>query len=184
MLYRHFGYLLSRILLDKQDGLRCLEEQLDQLDTEEKYDQADRLLRRTSQGEQRRRLLSDTGRKFCEYFQIMGAAQKLMFANRPTASEHKSVPNFIAENRVAAKEAEYVCWKEDLITLRPGRQNAWLDRGIEKVLKLLHCNALEYIFGSKVCESDPVFVRITKDARPSLDQPFELDLTDGFDSTY
>lgn len=39
MLYRRFGFLQSRLLLNKQDQLRALEEQLDQLDQndEEQY---------------------------------------------------------------------------------------------------------------------------------------------------
>jgi hypothetical protein len=32
MLYRRFGYLQSRLLLEKQDDLRRLEEELDRLD--------------------------------------------------------------------------------------------------------------------------------------------------------
>lgn len=34
-------------------------------------------------------------------------------------------------------EQQYIMWKEDLLTLRPGRDHAWLDRGIESCLQLL-----------------------------------------------
>lgn len=33
MLYRRFGFLQARLLLNKQDQLRALEEQLDQIDS-------------------------------------------------------------------------------------------------------------------------------------------------------
>ena len=35
MLYRRFGFLQSRLLLNKQDQLRALEEQLDDIDKED-----------------------------------------------------------------------------------------------------------------------------------------------------
>ena len=75
MLYRRFGYLQSRILLDKQDELRCLEEQLDELDASEMYLQADKLFRRGSLGEQRKALLDDIERKFCEYGKCLSKHQ-------------------------------------------------------------------------------------------------------------
>ena len=39
MLYRRFGFLQARLLLNKQDQLRALEQQLDQIDSsdEEEY---------------------------------------------------------------------------------------------------------------------------------------------------
>lgn len=38
---------------------------------------------------------------------------------------------------VHTDEQQYVMWKEDLLTLRPGRDHAWLDWGIETCLQLL-----------------------------------------------
>jgi hypothetical protein len=35
MLYRRFGFLQARLLLNKQDQLRALEEQLDEIDNED-----------------------------------------------------------------------------------------------------------------------------------------------------
>lgn len=67
-----------------------------------------------------------------------------MAFHRPSASEHRSVVTYVRnECPVDEKESEYVYCKEDLITLRPGRENAWLDRSIEKLLKVLHCSMLE-----------------------------------------
>lgn len=67
MLYRRFGYLSSRVLLEKQDELRALEEQLDELDDHDTDNNFDRLLKREFQGEERKKLLFDIQFKFCEY---------------------------------------------------------------------------------------------------------------------
>jgi len=67
MLYRRFGYLQSRVLLDKQDELRLLEAQLDALDRSEMYNEPDNLFTRECQGEQRKKLLSSIEILFCEY---------------------------------------------------------------------------------------------------------------------
>lgn len=39
---------------------------------------------------------------------------------------------------VYSEEAKFTLCKEDLITLRAGREHAWLDRAIERVLRKLH----------------------------------------------
>jgi len=64
--------------------------------------------------------------------------------NRPSASEHRSVLNYIHKvGPVDDEESQYVYCREDLVTLRPGRENAWLDKSIERLLKALHCPLLE-----------------------------------------
>jgi len=46
MVYRRFGYFQARVLLEKQDELRELEEQLDDIDHDDSKDDFDRLVRR------------------------------------------------------------------------------------------------------------------------------------------
>jgi hypothetical protein len=67
MIYRRYGYLQSRILLEKQDELRLLEEQLDQLDYSEMYDNPDNLFKREAQGKERKGILNRIESTFCEY---------------------------------------------------------------------------------------------------------------------
>jgi hypothetical protein len=64
--------------------------------------------------------------------------------HRPSQGDYASVLNFM-ENRtpLIQPEGDWVYREEDLITLRAGREHAWLDSGIEKVLKWLHCDLLE-----------------------------------------
>lgn len=40
--------------------------------------------------------------------------------------------------------------KEDLITLKPGRENAWFDWFVERMLQKLNCGLVRYVFCSKV----------------------------------
>ena len=47
---------------------------------------------------------------------------------------------------VIKAEGLWVEWKEDLITLRPGRERAWVDVWIERLLRLLHNPVIEVRF--------------------------------------
>ena len=83
MLYRRFGYLQSRILLEKQDELRSLEAQLDNLDSSEMYDAPDNLFTRDCQGETRKGLLTQIEGKFCEYGRASSAPEIKQSIDRP-----------------------------------------------------------------------------------------------------
>lgn len=39
-------------------------------------------------------------------------------------------------------DSNFVYRKEDLVTLRPGRESAWLDSSVERLLGLLHCKLI------------------------------------------
>ena len=71
-----------------------------------------------------------------------------MALNRPGNAEHTSVLNYVEGlTPVAKKESQYLYNKEDLITLRPGREHAWVDRSIEQLLRVADCRPL------RVCTS-------------------------------
>ena len=42
-----------------------------------------------------------------------------------------------------AADMAWVYEKEDIVTLRPGRENAWLDGFVERILHKSHCDAIE-----------------------------------------
>jgi len=75
-----------------------------------------------------------------------------MAMNRPSKSDYTSVVNHM-HNREPLVEAEgsWVYKKEDLVTLRAGREHAWLDSGIEKMLKWFHCGFLEVSMNTSGC---------------------------------
>lgn len=69
-MYRRFGFLQSRLLLEKQDELRELEEQLDRSDKKEEKAAVTRPMTRDLVSDQladRKELLSKVEEKFCAY---------------------------------------------------------------------------------------------------------------------
>jgi hypothetical protein len=67
MLYRRFGYLQSRLLLEKQDELRVLEEKLDKMDEHDFDDDTYQLTTREGQSDERIALKQEAEVKFKEY---------------------------------------------------------------------------------------------------------------------
>jgi hypothetical protein len=59
-------------------------------------------------------------------------------ANKPSARDRESVHNYIAFTKpLLEADSSFIKHTEDLITLRPGRESAWVDTIIERVLKML-----------------------------------------------
>lgn len=154
MLYRRFGYLFARVLLNKQDHLRRLEDELD------KFDKANEDFAVTTEPnriskpviDSRNALLEniDTalagygrdeskphhGMSLTEIASSLSHAQRLMNFNKPSNSEQQSVEAYLDNHKPVKKdERAYAEFKEDLVTLRPGREHAWLDRMIEASLQ-------------------------------------------------
>lgn len=64
--------------------------------------------------------------------------------NRPGAGEYESVIHYLdGTQTLPEKQSSYIRWREDLVTLRPGREHAWLDRAIEKSLKFTRCRPID-----------------------------------------
>jgi hypothetical protein len=79
------------------------------------------------------------------------AAREVMSFNRPTSDEWKSIENYVWNHKqIEQKETRFIYHKEDLVTLRPGREHAWLDSFVEKMLRWFNCNLIEV-------RSHPVF---------------------------
>ena len=159
MLYRRFGYLQSRLLLEKQDDLRLLEEELGRLDRRhgKKPESAMAISLKTREEsdepyvQERKSLLSSIEVKWLEYSNLLLSSRNMTGMNRPSDSEFRSVNRYMwQENPLFAPEAKYMLHKEDLVTLRPGREHAWLDASLEHLLRWCNCGLVEWIFRSKV----------------------------------
>lgn len=63
---------------------------------------------------------------------------------KPSARDYRSVLHFMENDggQVFEEESGWVYDKEDLITLRPGREHAWLDGFLERMLKVCRCRLL------------------------------------------
>jgi hypothetical protein len=70
-IYRRFGWIQSRLLLDKQEELRILEADLEKLDLEISRDDGDalcsRMLHEENFAQRHRKILSDMETAFCAY---------------------------------------------------------------------------------------------------------------------
>ncbi|CAG8971605.1 hypothetical protein HYALB_00007998 [Hymenoscyphus albidus] len=172
MIYRRFGYLHSRILLRKQDQLRTLEDELDEHDdgdlpedeTEEATSRARLDLRsrdsdeascaktaRESPGTRTRTdILDDIEIVLKQYGELLLQTQNMVALNKPATRDFKSVERYIfGKQPLVDEEQGFIYKKEDLITLRDGREMALLDNFIETLLKVFHCKPLQLIFCSK-----------------------------------
>jgi hypothetical protein len=94
-----------------------------------------------------------------------------MSSNRPKTNEIRSVYNYLTDiDPVHDDEQQYILWKEDLLTLRPGRDHAWLDRGIEKCLQVLQTRVPYIQVGNVGLEtgSELLLIVLRKSSHPVL----------------
>lgn len=60
--------------------------------------------------------------------------------NKPASRDYTSVKNYFDDEQPLCSDDEfYIYRKEDIITLKPGRENAWLDGVVEKILQTFTC---------------------------------------------
>lgn len=166
MVFRRFGYLQSRLLLEKQDDLRLLETQLDKLDQADARNEPESLMTREvledDDARPQAELLGKIEKKFCEYCTyarksptqicpdrgssatLLTSAQALTSLNKPSTGEYRSVEAWINNIKPCYNaEHSFIYRKEDLVTLRPGREHAWLDSSVESLLRVFNCKSVE-----------------------------------------
>ncbi|KAI4270248.1 MAG: hypothetical protein L6R38_007191 [Xanthoria sp. 2 TBL-2021] len=162
-IYRRFGFLYSRVLLSKQDELRKLEDDLDAMDNRDAHtsdktrkclkSRAKDFARTSTNGSQtRKELLQTVESKLYEYGGILLQAQQMVSLNKPADRDHLSVQHFLESGYedngqklmpLMEGDNEFIYRKEDLVTLRPGRESAWLDAFVERLLKMIHCKPVQ-----------------------------------------
>jgi hypothetical protein len=63
--------------------------------------------------------------------------------NRPAARDQTSVRTYLEDDwPLMEKDCSYIYQGEDLVTLRTGRENAWLDSFVERALRMFHCKPI------------------------------------------
>lgn len=63
--------------------------------------------------------------------------------NRPGNRDYNSVRHYIEGKRPLLEDGDdFVYQREDLVTLRPGRECAWLDAFVERVLRTVRCKPI------------------------------------------
>lgn len=147
---RQFRRVQARLILEKQDEMREIEEEIDSFDRADfmKPDKADRdpllpwrLTRRRRQdpeeAKKRRELFERAEKKFKEYSDLVSAAQRLACFEKPAKYEHESVSDVVWQTlQVTASEMEWMLPenRHDLISLRGASEHATVGAVIEKTI--------------------------------------------------
>ncbi|KAL6718279.1 hypothetical protein ACLMJK_004367 [Lecanora helva] len=156
MIYRRFGTIFSRLLLSKQDELSKMEKLMAGMDKDdEDAGHEEYLMSRTLDDERgddvphtwdetRTQLLERMEKKTLEYAELLLKAQQLKALDKPSRRDYKSVLHFMENDGgpLFEEEANFIYEKEDLVSLRPGREHAWLD-GILELLIPLEANCVK-----------------------------------------
>ena len=164
-IYRGFGYLHSRVLLQMQDELRCLEEGLAELDNRIDVSEDRRKLtcrefdshqaRRENKPSEHEQIMSNIKEKLVQYGtnnidtyedtadnqfidKFLMKARKLNTFQRPSNRDYRNVRTWFWNAKpLIQKEEAYILRKEDLLTIRHGREWAGFDGFIEDMISKL-----------------------------------------------
>ncbi|KAF2684473.1 hypothetical protein K458DRAFT_418039 [Lentithecium fluviatile CBS 122367] len=159
-IYRAFGYLHSRVILELQDELRCMEEELTELDLMDlENGDGHRLRSRKDDRQQAKRENTESCRakliaairgKLVDYDEIVVKAHELNGFQRPSKRDYRSFRTWFWNVKPLnyEREEQFIKRKEDLITLRHGREWAGFDGWVEKCIQKLHCRLTHRIFST------------------------------------
>lgn len=128
MIFRRFSQLQARLILEKQDQLRNVEQDLIFFDEEDflksKTDNLARLDRRRRQNPEEREAREEIMRRaetvFTEYADLLTAAQRLASFGKPETHELESVQRYIYFTKpIVLSESNWIFQKrDDIVTLR------------------------------------------------------------------
>ncbi|KAI4943807.1 hypothetical protein J4E86_009772 [Alternaria arbusti] len=126
-IYRGFSYLHARVILDLQDELRCLEEDLEEVDLE-------------NEGEDRLRSRKDDLRFAKDQGIVSPRAsllEKIRSKLRPSNRDYRSFRTWFWNKKPLSYELEeqFIKRKEDLVSLRHGREWSGFDGLIESCIQ-------------------------------------------------
>lgn len=129
-----------------QDELRCLEENLAELDAKDLNGRSKCLTSRASDLKQAKRdkqpsrratLIATIRDKLVSYDEILVKSRELNAFQRPSKRDYRSLRRWFFNEKPLSYEVEeeYVKRKEDLISLRDGREWAGFDGFVEELVK-------------------------------------------------
>ncbi|KAI8938543.1 hypothetical protein NX059_004429 [Plenodomus lindquistii] len=149
-IYRGFDYLHSRVLLDMQDELRCFEDELQKIDKRDDNPGNQRCLgsrafdanRAKADGKdysERSTLLSKIRDKLVSYDEVLVKSREIKAFQRPSGRDYRSLRHWFHNKKPIcyARETQFYQRKEDLVTLRRGREWASFDGWIEGCIRKL-----------------------------------------------
>lgn len=153
MLYRGFSCVHARLLLSLQTNIQILESELDSMDKFHGELESEKTRLRSldvdgaackhekRDGDRTRDDIIDELRiKVCQYDELLIKAREIVSFQRPTDRDYKSVCNWFHNVApLVGDEQDYIKWKEDIVTLRYGREWASFDGIVEEMLHKIDC---------------------------------------------
>ena len=140
------------MLLDLQSDIAQLERELDRLDTlDAANDDGERLLDRALDNRQPRRdgrrprseVMQELRTKLVEYDELLIKARELAGFQRPSTRDYRSVRTwFWSANALVERDAMFIRQKEDIVSLRSGREWSSFDGWVERCLRKCDCGML------------------------------------------
>ncbi|KAF2035249.1 hypothetical protein EK21DRAFT_55133 [Setomelanomma holmii] len=160
-IYRAFDYLHARVILQLQDEIRELEMQLknmDEIDLEN--GDGNRLMSRKGDLKQAKREKIDSKRvglleairsKLVHYDEILVKARDLNAFQKPSSRDYRAFRTWFYNVKPLnyKPEEDFIRRKEDLITLRHGREWSGFDGFIESCVRKMHCSLTQKLFATK-----------------------------------
>ena len=67
--------------------------------------------------------------------ELLKSARELTSLSRPSTRDYESVVNYFNNTNPVCNIESYIFRKEDIITLKTGREDSWLDAAVERFLK-------------------------------------------------
>jgi hypothetical protein len=154
--YRGFSYLHSRVLLELQAEIAALEQELDELDAidnDPEGDQKRRLKSRIFDSKKprpddgyrsRQEIFAELRVKLVEYDELLIKARDLQAFQKPSQRDYKSVRTWFWNLKpLVEKEAEFIRKKEDIVTLKTGREWSGFDGFVESTLRKIDCKLVQ-----------------------------------------
>ncbi|KAH7635317.1 hypothetical protein B0T09DRAFT_370564 [Sordaria sp. MPI-SDFR-AT-0083] len=150
-IFREFRYLQSRTLLHMQDELRALEVQLHRMDQFDAEHRATVLKTREVDDDRlgaRGRLMEEIAEKLKKYGELLTISNNLANIDRPSHFDLQSLESFFKAKEPLVRHERYLGCQSDLVTLKAGRDDAWLDRRIIQLLVKYNCAPLRFLFAN------------------------------------
>ncbi|KAF2263481.1 hypothetical protein CC78DRAFT_581369 [Lojkania enalia] len=157
-LYRSFSYLHSRVLLDLQDEITCLERELHDIDLDDEAEDPDRLRSReldidraSNEGDTRNRrvIMREIKDKLMEYDDVLIKTRTLESFQRPSDRNYLSVRRYYHNtDPLMDADMDSIRSKEDIVSIRSGREWANFDGSVESALGSFD-NGLKKLFRLK-----------------------------------
>ncbi|KAL8866799.1 MAG: hypothetical protein Q9174_006076 [Haloplaca sp. 1 TL-2023] len=150
--------VFARLLLNKQDEIRDMEAELLAMDKMDDLSGKSMYLKSRTEDEGREKdsipdtwsttrpkLLAALETKVLGYSELLLKANQMKGLESPSNRDYRSVLRFMENGRgqLFEEEMSWVYDKEDLVTLRPGREHAWLDGILERILKVCRCRVTQ-----------------------------------------